>query len=83
MRFNSHLSLGENIKLGLWARDKSVYVMAKDLQTTKNTIKTITSERFKRNDKMPPLHRRVFQYLSLHCEGFTQWAEENNITLVS
>jgi len=83
MQFNKHLSLSENIKLGLWSRDKSVHVVAKDLDTTQNTIKTIISERFMRNNKMPPLHKRVFEYLKLHCEGFNEWAEDNHINLVS
>jgi len=83
MQFNKHLTLGENIKLGLWARDKTVYVVAKDLQTTENTVKTIIAERFTRKEKMPPLHKRVYEYLLEHCEGFAQWAEDNEITLVS
>jgi hypothetical protein len=83
MQFNTHLSLGENIKLGLWARDKSIYVLAKDLGTTENTVKTIISERFTRKEKMPPMHKKVFEYLSLHCTGFKEWAEEKNITIDS
>lgn len=83
MAFNHELSLYKNIQLSLWQHDKTIDNMAKELQTTSNSIKTTIARKFQRADKSSPLDKKVFKYLQKHSQGFSEYCQANSINIVS
>ena len=79
MAFNSGTPLIENIRYGLWSGGKTLKQMADDLDTTVPSIRTVVAERFRRRGKVPPLHRKITEYLLANCHGFREWAEAEGI----
>ncbi|MEN4053746.1 hypothetical protein [Sulfurimonas sp. NWX79] len=81
-RFNVNVSLYKNIQARLMINNKELEDVARELQTTAATIKTIISNKFHRNGKSTPLDRKVFDYFTDNIQGFKQYCKENNIKLL-
>jgi len=81
-RFNDKVSLYKNIQARLTIDNKALEDVARELQTTAATIRTIISNKFHRNGKSTPLDKRVFDYFTNNIQGFKQYCQENDIKLL-
>lgn len=82
-KFNIEFSLAENIKGGLWAQNKNIEIMAKELDISKQNISVAISRSFVRNGNISPQNKKMIIYLENYCIGFKEWAEENKISIDS
>lgn len=82
-KFNSNVSLYKNIQARLMIDGKEFDDVARELQTTAATLRTIVSNKFHRNGKSTPLDKRVFIYFEKNIQGFKEHCQSNNIKIVS
>ena len=81
--FNKNVSLYKNIQARLMIDNKDLEDVARELQTTAATIRTIISNKFHRNGKSTPLDVKVFDYFTNNIQGFKQYCQENNIKILN
>jgi len=80
--FNEKETLFKNIQARLIINHSSLEDVARELQTTAATIRTIIGNKFQRNGKSTPLDKKVFQYLEMNIQGFSQYCKDNNISML-
>ena len=81
-KFNSNVSLYKNIQVRLMIESKEFEDVARELQTTAATIRTIIGNKFNRNGTSTPLDTKVYNYFSKNIQGFKEYCEEQDIKLV-
>lgn len=83
MSFNSDLTLYKNVQMGLWSAGKSITEAADTIGTTQAAVTTRINAKFIRNGRSTPLDKKIFEYLSQNCPGFSEYCDENDIRIVS
>jgi|GEM_PF-1319314 len=80
--FNDNVSLFKNIQARLIVNQKDLEDVARELNTTASTVRTIIGNKFQRGGKSTPLDKKVFDYFTSNFKGFKQYCIKNNISTI-
>lgn len=83
MAFNQHLSLYQNVKLGLLVSGKSFETAATEIGAKPSSMKQRLHDKLIRNGKSTPLDKQIYEYLKKNCNGFQTYCRANDIKIVS
>ena len=81
-KFNSNVSLYKNIQARLMIASKEFDDVARELQTTSATLRTIISNKFHRGGKSTPLDKKIYNYFCNNIQGFKEHCKEHDIKIL-